>query len=437
MLSSLIMKYHRLNPEIFNKNRQRFTNLMEPNSLALFHSNDIYPTSADGTMPFKQATDIFWLSGIDQEDSILMVFPDAKREENKEILFLTETNDRIAVWEGAKLSKEDAFKVSGIRTVYWLSEFDRVIKELMSQAKNVYLLTQEHLRRNTPVETREMRINKNFKSSYPIHIYLRSAPILNSLRAVKSDLEIDVMQIAANITAAGFNRVLNFLKPGCWEHEIEAEFIHEFVKSRSRGFAYSPIIGSGSNACVLHYLENNKQCIKGDLVLIDVGAEYANYACDVTRCFPVSGKFTDRQKEVYGAVLRVEKASIGLLRPGVILSEYHVQVGELMTKELLNLGLLSKNDIDNQDPLWPAYKKYFMHGTSHYLGLDVHDYGLWDGTPIAEGMVFTCEPGIYIPEEGIGIRIEDDIVITAEGHINLTKDIPKEIVDIEAAMAKI
>jgi Xaa-Pro aminopeptidase len=281
-----------------------------------------------------------------------------------------------------------------------------------------------------------MRMNKNFRSSHPVHNYLRSAPLLNSLRAIKSDLEIDVMQIAANITAAGFNRVLNFLKPGCWEHEIEAEFIHEFVKSRSRGFAYSPIIGSGSNACVLHYLENNKECKKGDLVLIDVGAEYANYACDVTRCFPVSGKFSDRQKEVYEAVLRVEKTSIELLRPGVILSEYHIQVGELMTKELLGLDLISKNDIENQNPLWPAYKKYFMHGTSHYLGLDVHDYGLWDGTPIKEGMVFTCEPGIYIPEEGIGIRIEDDIVITSEGHINLTKHIPKEILDIEASMAK-
>ena len=305
MLSSLTMKYHPLNPEIFNKNRQRFSNLMESDSLAVFHSNDIYPTSADGTMPFKQATDILWLSGIDQEDSVLIVFPDAKRKEHKEILFLTETNELIAVWEGAKHSKEDAYQVSGIRTVYWLSEFDRVIKELMSQAKNVYLLTQEHLRRSTPVETREMRMNKNFRSSHPVHNYLRSAPLLNSISAVKSELEIDEMQIAANITADGYYRVLNFLKPGCWEHEIEAEFIHEFVKSRSRGFAYSPIIGSGSNACVLHYLENNKECKKGDLVLIDVGAEYANYACDVTRCFPVSGKFSGRQKEVYEAVLRV------------------------------------------------------------------------------------------------------------------------------------
>ena len=428
------MKYHRLNKQLFIDNRERFKSMMEPNSLAIFHSNDIYPTSADGIMPFKQATDIFWLSGVDQEDSVLVIFPDAKRNEDKELLFLTETNDLIAVWEGEKLTKSEAFEVSGIKTVYWLSEFDTIMKSLMSQTENVYLLTQEHLRRNTPVQTREMRLNAELRIIYPNHNYKRSAPYLNKLRSVKTALEIEVMKIAAEITAAGFNRVLKFLKPDCWEHEIEAEFIHEFVKRRSRGFAYSPIIGSGSNACVLHYLENNKQCISGDLVLIDVGAEYANYACDVTRCFPVNGKFTDRQREVYESVLRVEKASIELLKPGAVLSEYHKRVGDLMTKELINLNLLTQEEVDNQNPSWPVYKKYFMHGTSHYLGLDVHDYGLWDGSPMEAGMVFTCEPGIYIPEEGIGIRIEDDILITSNGYINLTKEIPKEVSDIEAAM---
>ena len=428
------MKYHRLNKQLFIDNRERFKSMMEPNSLAIFHSNDIYPTSADGIMPFKQATDIFWLSGVDQEDSVLVIFPDAKRNEDKELLFLTETNDLIAVWEGEKLTKSEAFEVSGIKTVYWLSEFDTIMKSLMSQTENVYLLTQEHLRRNTPVQTREMRLNAELRIIYPNHNYKRSAPYLNKLRSVKTALEIEVMKIAAEITAAGFNRVLKFLKPDCWEHEIEAEFIHEFVKRRSRGFAYSPIIGSGSNACVLHYLENNKQCISGDLVLIDVGAEYANYACDVTRCFPVNGKFTDRQREVYESVLRVEKASIELLKPGAVLSEYHKRVGDLMTKELINLNLLTQEEVDNQNPSWPAYKKYFMHGTSHYLGLDVHDYGLWDGSPMEAGMVFTCETGIYIPEEGIGIRIEDDILITSNGYINLTKEIPKEVSEIEAAM---
>ena len=428
------MKYHRLNKQLFIDNRERFKSMMEPNSLAIFHSNDIYPTSADGTMPFKQATDILWLSGVDQEDSVLVIFPDAKRNEDKELLFLTETNDLIAVWEGEKLTKKEAFEVSGIQTVYWLSEFDTIMKSLMSQTENVYLLTQEHLRRNTPVQTREMRLNAELRIIYPNHNYKRSAPYLNKLRSVKTALEIEVMKIAAEITAAGFNRVLKFLKPDCWEHEIEAEFIHEFVKRSSRGFAYSPIIGSGSNACVLHYLENNKRCISGDLVLIDVGAEYANYACDVTRCFPVNGKFTDRQREVYESVLRVEKASIELLKPGAVLSEYHKRVGDIMTKELINLNLLSQEEVDNQDPSWPAYKKYFMHGTSHYLGLDVHDYGLWDGSPMEVGMVFTCEPGIYIPEEGIGIRIEDDILITSNGYVNLTKEIPKEVSEIEAAM---
>ena len=429
------MKYHRLNPELFINNRKRFENAMQPNSLAIFHSNDVYPTSADGTLPFKQATDILWLSGIDQEDSILVIFPEAGKKEHRELLFLTETNDLIAVWEGAKLNKKDAFEVSGIRTVYWASEFQQVMKEIMSQCHNVYLLTQEHLRRNNPVETREMRLNKELKSIYPAHNYLRSAPILNSLRAVKNNFEIDVLQKAAEITTAGFQRVLLFLKPGSWEHEIEAEFVHEFLRQRSRGFAYTPIIGSGPSACVLHYIENNKQCKEGDLILIDVGAEYANYACDVTRCYPVSGKFSERQRQVYEAVLRVEKASILLLRPGVVLSDYHFRVGEMMTKELIGLGLITHVDVENQDPKWPAYKKYFMHGTSHYIGLDVHDYGLWDGTPISEGMVFTCEPGIYIPEEGIGIRIEDDIVITSDGHINLTKEIPKEILEIETAMS--
>ncbi|MEK9829367.1 MAG: aminopeptidase P N-terminal domain-containing protein [Schleiferiaceae bacterium] len=429
------MRYHPLNSALFVKNRARFAATLAPKSLAIFHSNDIYPTSADGTLPFKQASDIFWMSGVDQEESVLVVFPDAPKPEHKEVLFLRETNAHIAVWEGAKLDKEQAFAVSGIKTVYWLQDWDRVMKELMSQTEHVYLVTEEHLRRNNPVETRTMRLNKALKEAYPHHSYKRSAPTLNALRAVKTEEEVEVMQIAADVTAAGYDRILRFLKPGVTEYDLEAEFMHEFLRKRSRGFAYTPIIGSGANACVLHYIENNMPCNDGELVLFDVGAEYGNYACDVTRCFPVNGTFTPRQREVYEAVLRVEKAAIELLRPGAILAEYHVQVGELMTKELIGLGLITQADVDAQDPAWPAYKKYFMHGTSHYLGVDVHDYGLWDGSPMQEGMVFTCEPGIYIPEEGLGIRIEDDIVITKEGHINLTKAIPKEVDEIEAIMA--
>lgn len=428
------MKYHRLNSDIFVQNRKRFVETMAPNSVAFFNSADIYPTSADGTMPFIQATDILWVSGIDQEESIVVIYPDAQKPEHREMVFVRETNEHIAVWEGAKLTKAQAQEVSGIANIHWLQDFDRILKEVMAAVDQVYLVTHEHLRRSSEVETREERFGKDLKAKYPHHTYRRSAPALNALRAVKTQAEIEVMQVAADVTAAGYDRVLRFLKPGVWEFELEAEFMHEFLRRRSRGFAYTPIIASGDNANVLHYIENNDQCQDGDLILFDVGAEYGNYACDVTRCFPINGSFTARQREVYEAVLRVEKAAIELLRPGNTLAEYHKEVGEIMTKELIGLGLLTQEDVDNQDPAWPAYKTYFMHGTSHYLGLDVHDYGMWDNTPLKAGMVFTCEPGIYIPDEGIGIRIEDDIVITDDGHINLTRSIPKEVDDIEAIM---
>lgn len=428
------MRYKQLNNKIFVDNRRRFVNHLKPKSLAVFNSNDIYPTSADGTLPFKQATDIFHLSGVDQEESILVIFPDAHKQEHKEMLFLKETNDHIAVWEGAKLNKEQAFGVSGINNVFWLTEFERVFTEVMSHAENVYLNTNEHLRANIETETREARFVKWCRGNYPIHTYQRSAPIMHQIRAIKSDEEIAVMKIAAEITTKGYDRILKYIKPGVMEYELEAEFMHEWLMNRSRGFAYTPIIGSGYNACVLHYIENNDECKDGDLILFDVGCEYGNYACDVTRCFPVNGTFTERQKEVYNAVLRVKKGAEKLLVPGNNLIDYHKEVGNLMTKELLGLGLISQTDVDNEDPAWPAYKKYFMHGTSHYIGLDVHDVGLWTGK-IEAGMVFTCEPGIYIPEENLGIRLEDDLVVTNDGLINLTKHIPIEIEDVEAAMA--
>lgn len=428
------MRYQQLNRKIFVDNRRSFVNHLKPKSLAVFNSNDIYPTSADGTLPFKQATDIFHLSGVDQEESILVIFPDAHKEEHKEMLFLKETNDHIAVWEGAKLNKEQAFDVSGIKSVFWLTDFERVFTEVMSHAENIYLNTNEHLRANIETETREARFVKWCRENYPIHTYQRSAPIMHQIRAIKSDEEVEVMQTAADITTKGYDRILKYIKPGVMEYELEAEFMHEWLMNRSRGFAYTPIIGSGYNACVLHYIENNDECKDGDLILFDVGCEYGNYACDVTRCFPVNGKFTERQKEVYNAVLRVKKGAEKLLVPGNNLIDYHKEVGNLMTKELLDLGLISQTDVDNEDPAWPAYKKYFMHGTSHYIGLDVHDVGLWTGK-IEAGMVFTCEPGIYIPEEKLGIRLEDDLVVTNDGLINLTKHIPIEIEDVEAAMA--
>lgn len=428
------MRYQLLKAELFARHRARFTASLKPNSVAFFNSSDIYPTSADGSFPFKQATDILWLSGIDQEESILVLFPQAPKPEQREMLFLVETNDLIARWEGAKLSKDEARSLSGIQSIHWLNDFDRILREVMAHAQHAYLLSHEHIRRSNPVETREDRFGADLRRRFPNQEYERSAPALMALRAVKDPEEVAIMQVAADITAAGYDRVLRFLKPGVWEYELEAEFLHEFVRLRSHGFAYTPIIGSGANACVLHYITNDAQVHDGDLVLFDVGAVYGNYACDVTRCFPANGRFTPRQRQVYEAVLRVEKAAINLLKPGVRLPDYHVQVGELMTEELIGLGLISREDVAHQDPSWPAYKKYFMHGTSHYLGLDVHDYGLWDGSEIKEGMVFTVEPGIYIPEEGLGIRIEDDIVVTKGEPINLTKAIPKEVEDIERAM---
>lgn len=428
------MKYLPIDKKLYIHNRKRFTAQLAPNSLAIFNSNDIYPISGDSAIPFQQHRDILHLSGVDQEESILVIFPDAKDEKDREILFLTETSDLIAVWHGAKLNKEQAFEVSGIKSVYWLEEFETIMKRLMSQAENVYLNTNEHLRADTTVETREDRFIKSFKQTYPIHTYKRSAPIMHKIRSVKHQIELDLMQTACDITEKGFRRILSFIKPDVWEYEIEAEFLHEFIKNRSNGFAYTPIIGSGISATVLHYIENNKPCKSGDVILMDVGAEYANYSSDLTRCVPVSGRFTDRQKAVYNAVLRVKKEATKLLVPGTLMNEYHVEVGHLMEKELLQLGLIDKTDIKNQDPNWPAYKKYFMHGTSHYIGLDTHDVGSWVD-PIKANMVFTVEPGIYIPKENLGIRLEDDVVVQTNGEpYNLMRSIPIEADEIEDLM---
>lgn len=407
---------------------------MEPNSLAVFNSNDIYPVSADSTMPFQQHRDILYLSGVDQEESILVIFPDAKNEVHREVLFLKETSELIAVWEGEKLNKEQAFEVSGIKTVYWLEQFKTIFKQMMADASTVYLNTNEHLRANTEVETREDRFIKKIKADYPAHAVRKSAPIMHRIRSVKEQIELDLMQRACNITEAGVRRLLKFVKPGVWEYEIEAELAHEFLRNRSKGFAYTPIIASGKNACVLHYIENNQVCKDGDVILLDVGAEYANYASDLTRCIPVNGRFTARQRQVYNAVLHVKKEAEKMLVPGTIMAEYHKEVGRIMEDQLLQLGLIDQTDIKNQKADWPAYKKYFMHGTSHFLGLDTHDVGLWN-EPIKEGMVFTCEPGIYIPEEGLGIRLEDDLVVQKTGApFNLMKNIPLEADEIETLM---
>jgi len=428
------MKYHLIDKNLFIKNRKHFTSKMKSNSLAVFNSNDIYPISADSTMPFEQHRDIFYLSGVDQEESILVLFPDCPKEKHREILFLKETNEHIAVWEGEKLTKEKAFETSGIKTVYWLQDMEKIMFEIMTQCDTVYINTNEHYRANVETETREDRFTKWLKEKYPAHRVAKSNPILQRLRSVKDPIEIDLIQHACNITEKGFRRILNFVKPNVWEYEIEAEFMHEFLRNRSKGFAYTPIVASGNNANVLHYVENKKQCKAGDLILLDVGAEYDNYSSDMTRTIPVSGQFTDRQKAVYNAVLSVKNEATKLLVPGTDWADYHVEVGKLMTSELLGLKLLDKADVKNEDPDWPAYKKYFMHGTSHHIGLDTHDYGILT-EPMQANMVFTVEPGIYIPDEGFGIRLEDDVVIQETGEpLNLMKNIPIEIEAIEALM---
>ena len=428
------MKYLPIDKDLFVRNRKKFADRMDQKSMAILNSNDIYPISADSTMPFEQHRDLFYLSGVDQEESVLVIFPDCPKEKHREILFLKETNDHIAVWEGEKLTKEKAFETSGIKTVYWLQDMEKVLFELMTQAEKVYVNTNEHYRANVETETRDARFIKWLRDKYPAHEYKRCQPILQRLRSVKEPEEIELIRKACEITEKGFKRVLKFIKPGVMEYEIEAEYIHEFTRNRSGGFAYTPIIGSGYNACVLHYIENNQECKEGDMILMDVGASYANYASDMTRCVPASGKFSDRQKEIYSAVLRVKNAAAKMLVPGNDWAEYHVEVGKLMTKELLQLGLITQEEVDKEDPDWPAYKKYFMHGTSHHMGLDTHDYGILT-EPMQAGMVFTVEPGIYIPEENLGIRIEDDYVIQEKGDpINLMENIPIEIEDIEKWM---
>jgi len=428
------MKYQAIPNTLFIKNRQKFTDQMISESLAVFNSNDIYPVSADSTLPFAQHSDILYLSGADQEESILLLFPDALNPAHREILFVRETNEHIAVWEGAKYTKEKATAISGIQTIMWLSDFDKVFFDLMTEAHTIYFNTNEHYRQAVETQTREDRFIAKCKAQFPAHQWQKSQPILQEIRGVKEAEEIAQMQAACNITGKGIRRLLGFIKPGVWEYEIEAELLHEFVRNRSKGFAYTPIIASGANANVLHYIENNQQCQAGDLILMDVAAEYANYRSDLTRTFPVSGRFTERQAAVYNAVLRVKNAATKMLVPGTLWAEYHREVGEIMTAELLALGLLDPADVKNQDPNKPAYKKYFMHGTSHHIGLDTHDYGALK-TPMKAGMVFTVEPGIYIPEEGMGIRLEDNVVIQEQGEpLNLMAHIPIEIAEIEAMM---
>ncbi|MBL8002212.1 MAG: aminopeptidase P family protein [Flavobacteriales bacterium] len=429
------MRYQPLSAATYREHRARFRQHLEKGGLAIFHSNDIMPTSADGHMPFKQASDIFYLTGIDQEETILLLFPDAVDPKDREILFVRETSELIAIWEGAKFSQQEARDLSGIATVLWTSSYEATIKRLVPQCEHLVLNSNEHLRQHNEVETREDRKNKELRAQYPLHSVKRSAPIMHRIRSRKTQEEVAQMKRAVAITGKAFERVCGFVKPGVKEYEIEAEITHEFLRNGSRGHAYTPIIASGYNACVLHYITNDQVCNDGDVILMDFGCEYGGYASDLTRCIPVNGRFTDRQRAVYSAVLRVKNEATQLLRPGTLLADYHKEVGKIMERELIGLGLLDKTDVAKQDPEKPLYKKYFMHGTSHFLGLDVHDVGLWNEM-IQPDMVFTVEPGIYIREEKLGIRLENNILVTRDNPIDLFADIPVEAEAVEELMSR-
>jgi Xaa-Pro aminopeptidase len=427
------MKYITPDASLFVLNRKNFAQRLKSKSIAIFNSNDEQLRSGDQNFAFKQNPDLYYLSGIDQEQTILILFPDCPNPLYREVLFLRQTNEHIKVWEGHKYTKEEAKKASGLEQVFWLDEFWTVLQSIIHYAENIYLNTTENDRSVFEVPYRDLRFIQQLKERYPLHQYERSALILRDLRPLKSEIEVQLTKKACEITRDAFVRVLKFTKPGVSEYEIEAEIIHEFIRQRATGHAYNPIIASGPNANILHYNDNNQVCKAGDVILFDFGAEYANYNADMSRSIPVSGRFSPRQKEVYNAVLRVMRAATKLLVSGTIWNEYHDEVGRIMEAELIGLGLLDKQALAKQNPAAPLYKKYFMHGTSHHLGIDVHDFAS-RYKAFEVGNILTCEPGIYIPEEGLGIRIENNILITKNGNIDLMADIPVEVEELEDIM---
>ncbi len=424
------MKYNRINSALFIKNRKKFADKMAPGSIAIFHSNDEMPKNGDAYFTFKQQSDLFYLTGVDQEDTILVLFPDSPNPLFKEMIFVKETSEQIAIWDGAMLMPNDVFEVSGVSNVFWFHEFWKTIHSAFLLAENIYVNLNENDRFTDKVSYSNLRFTKEIIAKYPAHQIKRSAPILATIRMVKEPEEIELLKEAIRITKLGFERLLKFVKPGVWEYEIEAELIHEFIRNKSRGFAFDPIIGSGKSACVLHYIENNKQCKDGDLLLLDFGAEYANYNGDLSRCIPVNGKFSKRQAEVYNAVLSVQKKAKTLLKAGVSIPDYHAQVCAYMSEKLVDINLLTTKELKDNPK---AFLKYYMHGTSHHLGLDVHDV-MHRFEPMQLGSVLTVEPGIYIQEEGIGVRIENDVVLTDNGVIDLMEGYPTEIDEIESIM---
>ena len=426
------MRHKPINNKLFVKNRQRLAELMAPKSLAVLNANDVLPTNADGTLPMQPNADLFYLSGIEQEESILLLFPDAADNQHREILFLRQPNEHLQIWEGYKHTKADARKISGIKNIHWMSEFSVMFRSLMCEAESAYLNSTEYKRSKVEVETRDGRFIRQCRKDFPLHTYRRLAPLLHQLRAVKMDLEIEMLKEAIDITAKGFQRVLRFVKPGVTEYEIEAELAREYIKRRGK-FAYPPIVATGKNNCVLHYLQNDQVCRRGQLLLMDVASSYANYNADLTRTIPVNGKFNRRQKQIYNAVLRVLRAGVQNASVGKLHREWTKEAQAHMNDELLKLGLLKPSQVKKQDPNNPACRKYFMHGLGHPLGLDVHDVGDTN-SPFSPGTVLTVEPGIYLPDEGFGIRLEDDIVVTEDGPVNLLSKIPLETDEIESIM---
>lgn len=427
------MKYPAINKNLFELNRANFVKKLNANSIAIFQSHDEFPRSGDQNHAFKQNPDLFYLSGIDQEQSILILFPDCPNPLYREVLFLRQTNEHIAVWEGHKLTVREARDISGIENIFWLDEFWNILPSIVNYAEAIYLNTNENDRYAHQVPYRDIRFINEIREKYPLHRYDRAAPLMRDLRPVKSSIEIELTQTACNVTRDAFIRILKFIKPGVAEYEIEAEIIHEFIKQRATGHAYAPIIASGKNAIILHYTDNNQICQDGEVILFDFGAEYANYNADLSRSVPVNGRFTKRQKEVYNAVHRIMDEAKKMLKPGVIWNEYHEEVGKYVESELVTLGLLDKHDIAKQNKAMPLYKKYFMHGTSHHLGIDVHDFAS-RYKPFEEGNILTCEPGIYIPKEDLGIRLENDILLTKTGNRDLMADIPLAAEEIEDIM---
>ncbi len=427
------MRYQPVNKNLFIRNRNNLARLMEPGSVAVFQSADQYPRNGDQYFGYRQQSDMFYFTGIEQEKTILLLAPGFSNEQFREVLFILKPDKKLEKWEGHKLTKQEARDISGIESVFWLEDFEVTLREVLLDSDNFYLNINEYVKFFTEVEERNLRFVHEFKEKYPLHNYRRLAPLVKQLRQIKSEEEVDLIRHACKITNKAFDRVMKTIKPGMKEYEVEAEITAEFIRNGANGHGYAPIVASGINACMLHYIDNDKVCNDGDLILMDFGAEYANYTADMSRTIPVNGKFTERQKACYDAVLDVFKQAREMLVPGNTIDKVNKAVNKLMEKKMIKLGLFTQEEVDKQDKENPLYLKYFMHGISHPLGLDVHDVGS-KYEPFRPGMVVTCEPGLYIEEENIGIRIENDILITEEGPVDLMIDIPIETDEIEAAM---